>query len=80
MQQTRLGETDLSVSTICFGTWQAGGDWGEIDTEQAKAAARARSSSGSTSSTPPRRMGGAAPSACSARRWLPSFAPGATTS
>ena len=40
MQQTRLGETDLSVSTICFGTWQAGGDWGEIDTEQAKAAAR----------------------------------------
>jgi aryl-alcohol dehydrogenase-like predicted oxidoreductase len=40
MQQTRLGETDLSVSTICFGTWQAGGDWGEIDTAQAKAAAR----------------------------------------
>jgi aryl-alcohol dehydrogenase-like predicted oxidoreductase len=40
MQQTRLGETDLRVSPICFGTWQAGGDWGEIDTEQAKAAAR----------------------------------------
>src|SRR4051794_13918122 len=40
MQQTRLGQTDLRVSPVCFGTWQAGGDWGEIDTEQAKAAAR----------------------------------------
>jgi aryl-alcohol dehydrogenase-like predicted oxidoreductase len=40
MQQTRLGQTDLRVSRVCFGTWQLGGDWGEIDTEQAKAAVR----------------------------------------
>lgn len=40
MRYTRLGETDLKVSRVCFGTWQAGGDWGVLDTEQAKAAAR----------------------------------------
>jgi aryl-alcohol dehydrogenase-like predicted oxidoreductase len=40
MQHTRLGQTELKVSRICFGTWQAGGDWGTIDTEQAKAAVR----------------------------------------
>jgi aryl-alcohol dehydrogenase-like predicted oxidoreductase len=28
------------VSQICFGTWQAGGDWGKIDSEQAGAAVR----------------------------------------
>ncbi len=38
MQYTRLGETDLEVSRICFGTWQLGGDWGEIDVEEARAA------------------------------------------
>jgi aryl-alcohol dehydrogenase-like predicted oxidoreductase len=40
MQYARLGQTDLTVSRICFGTWQAGGDWGEIDAEHAKAAVR----------------------------------------
>ena len=40
MEQTRLGQTDLKVSRVCFGTWQLGGDWGGIDAEQAKAAAR----------------------------------------
>jgi aryl-alcohol dehydrogenase-like predicted oxidoreductase len=40
MQYTRLGQTEMRVSRICFGTWQAGGEWGEIDTQQAKAAVR----------------------------------------
>src|SRR2546423_14706353 len=40
MQYARLGQTDLVVSQICFGTWQAGGDWGKIDSEQAGAAVR----------------------------------------
>lgn len=38
MQYTTLGETDLEVSRICFGTWQLGGDWGEIDVAEARAA------------------------------------------
>src|ERR687888_2178232 len=40
MQFKRLGQTELKVSRICFGTWQVGGDWGEIDAEQARAAVR----------------------------------------
>ncbi|MFO7894260.1 MAG: aldo/keto reductase [Longimicrobiales bacterium] len=40
MEYTRLGETELEVSRVCFGTWQLGGDWGDIDAEQAKAAMR----------------------------------------
>ncbi|HSI81188.1 MAG TPA: aldo/keto reductase [Solirubrobacterales bacterium] len=40
MRHVRLGETELNVSRICFGTWQTGGEWGAIDTEQAKSAAR----------------------------------------
>jgi aryl-alcohol dehydrogenase-like predicted oxidoreductase len=40
MQYARLGQTDLKVSRICFGTWQVGGDWGTIDTDRAKAAVR----------------------------------------
>ncbi len=40
MRYTRLGETDLDVSRICFGTWQTGGDWGAIEADAAKAAAR----------------------------------------
>jgi aryl-alcohol dehydrogenase-like predicted oxidoreductase len=31
MQQTRLGRTDLTVSTIGLGTWSFGGDWGAVD-------------------------------------------------
>lgn len=41
MEQTRLGRTDLLVSRICFGTWQFGGDWGEVDRDEAVAAIRA---------------------------------------
>lgn len=40
MEYTRLGETDLEVSRVCFGTWQLGGEWGEIDLDAAKAAIR----------------------------------------
>jgi len=40
MRYVRLGETDLEVSRVCFGTWQTGGEWGDIDSEHAKAAAR----------------------------------------
>src|SRR3954452_17590027 len=40
MQYARLGQTDLKVSRICFGTWQGGGDWGTIDTDRARAAVR----------------------------------------
>jgi aryl-alcohol dehydrogenase-like predicted oxidoreductase len=27
----QFGHTDLQVSRICFGLWQAGGDWGTVD-------------------------------------------------
>lgn len=40
MEYTRLGETDLEVSRICFGTWQLGGQWGEVDEDEAEAAVR----------------------------------------
>lgn len=35
METIKLGRTDLEVSRICLGTWQFGGDWGEIDREEA---------------------------------------------
>ena len=28
MEYTRLGQTDLRVSRIAFGTWAFGGEWG----------------------------------------------------
>ena len=37
---TRLGRTDLSVSRICLGTWQFGGDWGSVEREEVKDAVR----------------------------------------
>jgi len=40
MQTIRLGRTDLDVSRICFDTWQFGGDWGEVDRDEALAASR----------------------------------------
>jgi aryl-alcohol dehydrogenase-like predicted oxidoreductase len=40
MNYTRLGETELKVSRICFGTWQVGGDWGDVDVDEAKSAVR----------------------------------------
>jgi aryl-alcohol dehydrogenase-like predicted oxidoreductase len=40
MNYTRLGETELEVSRICFGTWQLGGEWGPIDVDEAITAIR----------------------------------------
>jgi len=40
MQQTRLGRSELVVSTVAFGTWQLGGDWGPTDEAAAIAAIR----------------------------------------
>jgi aryl-alcohol dehydrogenase-like predicted oxidoreductase len=40
VRYTRLGQTDLEVSRVCFGTWQAGGDWGTVEEDEAKAGAR----------------------------------------
>jgi hypothetical protein len=36
-----FGTTALNVSRICFGTWQAGGDWGSVDENQIASAIRA---------------------------------------
>ncbi len=40
MRYAKLGRTDLEVSRICFGTWQAGGEWGAVEEGDAKAAVR----------------------------------------
>src|SRR5579871_1384863 len=36
MQFTQLGETNLHVSRIAFGTWSFGGDWGAVEAEASK--------------------------------------------
>jgi aryl-alcohol dehydrogenase-like predicted oxidoreductase len=40
MGYTQLGRTNLRVSTIAYGTWQFGGDWGSFETREAQAAIR----------------------------------------
>ncbi len=40
MNTVPLGRTGLEVSTIAFGTWQLGGDWGAFDERDAIAAIR----------------------------------------
>ncbi len=40
MQYTQLGQTPLRVSTLCYGTWQFGGDWGSFEKREAQAAIR----------------------------------------
>jgi aryl-alcohol dehydrogenase-like predicted oxidoreductase len=37
MRYVRLGKTDLEVSTIAFGTWSFGGEWGDFDRNEATA-------------------------------------------
>ncbi|MGA2165892.1 MAG: aldo/keto reductase [Solirubrobacteraceae bacterium] len=37
METIKLGRTDLEVSRICLGTWQFGGEWGQIDRDEAAA-------------------------------------------
>jgi len=36
MEFTQLGQTDLHVSRIAFGTWSFGGDWGAVEAEASK--------------------------------------------
>jgi aryl-alcohol dehydrogenase-like predicted oxidoreductase len=36
MRQVRLGQTDLQVSAIAFGTWAFGGDWGAADLAESR--------------------------------------------
>jgi aryl-alcohol dehydrogenase-like predicted oxidoreductase len=36
MRHVRLGQTDLQVSTIAFGTWEFGGDWGSADLDDSR--------------------------------------------
>ena len=38
MRYVRLGQTELKVSNIAFGTWAFGGDWGEADLRDSDAA------------------------------------------
>jgi aryl-alcohol dehydrogenase-like predicted oxidoreductase len=40
MQYTQLGQTDLHVSTVAYGTWQFGGDWGSFEAREGQAAIR----------------------------------------
>jgi aryl-alcohol dehydrogenase-like predicted oxidoreductase len=48
MEYIELGKSGLTVSRICFGTWQFGGDWGSIERDEAIAAVRAALDSGVT--------------------------------
>ena len=36
MRQVRLGQTDLQISAIAFGTWAFGGEWGAADLQDSK--------------------------------------------
>jgi aryl-alcohol dehydrogenase-like predicted oxidoreductase len=40
MNYTRLGQTDLNVSRVCFGSWAFSGDWGAVEKKEAHAAVR----------------------------------------
>lgn len=40
MRYTRFGETDMEVSTICFGTWQFSGEWGSSEEKESVDAMR----------------------------------------
>ncbi len=48
MRYIELGKSGLSVSRICFGTWQFGGDWGSVERDDAIAAVRAALDQGVT--------------------------------
>jgi aryl-alcohol dehydrogenase-like predicted oxidoreductase len=48
MEYVRLGKSGLTVSRICFGSWQFGGDWGSIERDEAIAAVRAALDQGVT--------------------------------
>lgn len=40
MKYRQLGRTSLTVSRLCMGAWQFGGDWGDFETREAQAAIR----------------------------------------
>jgi aryl-alcohol dehydrogenase-like predicted oxidoreductase len=40
MRTRLLGKTSLQVSTLCYGTWQFGGEWGSFDASAAKSVIR----------------------------------------
>jgi len=40
MKYTQLAHTSLTVSKLCFGTWQFGGDWGSFEVREAQGAIR----------------------------------------
>src|SRR5580704_110313 len=40
MKYKQLGRTALKVSTICYGTWQFGGDWGTFEVTEAQGTIR----------------------------------------
>ena len=40
VRYTRFGQTDLDVSTICFGTWQFSGEWGSSEEKESTDAMR----------------------------------------
>ncbi len=40
MKYRQLGHTSLTVSNLCYGTWQFGGDWGSFEVREAQAAIR----------------------------------------
>jgi aryl-alcohol dehydrogenase-like predicted oxidoreductase len=40
MKYTQLGHTSLTVSKLCYGTWQFGGDWGSFEVREAQVAIR----------------------------------------
>jgi aryl-alcohol dehydrogenase-like predicted oxidoreductase len=48
MRYIELGRTGLSVSRVCFGSWQFGGDWGSVERDEAIAAVRAALDQGVT--------------------------------
>src|SRR3954466_2568422 len=48
MRYVELGKSGLTVSRICFGTWQFGGGWGAMDRDEAIAAVRAALDQGVT--------------------------------
>src|ERR671920_2315739 len=48
MEQRPLGRTGAEVSVVGLGTWQLGGDWGDVDDDTAEAVLEAALDAGVT--------------------------------